>query len=113
VFVTSGKKNTLVIPFIVMLTTVSQFILTASNDHVILQETEKRRRVEEAYKNAVTELKKKSHFGGPDYEVQILLLKFLKTLPLLFLKDGKGVCRSRCLACASVFMPILFFHLGN
>ncbi|KAF1507314.1 Collagen type IV alpha-3-binding protein, partial [Megadyptes antipodes antipodes] len=31
-------------------------------------ETEKRRRVEEAYKNAVTELKKKSHFGGPDYE---------------------------------------------
>lgn len=36
---------------------------------VILQETEKRRRTEEAYKNAVTELKKKSHFGGPDYEV--------------------------------------------
>lgn len=35
---------------------------------VILQETEKRRRTEEAYKNAVTELKKKSHFGGPDYE---------------------------------------------
>lgn len=33
------------------------------------QETEKRRRIEEAYKNAVTELKKKSHFGGPDYEV--------------------------------------------
>ncbi|XP_076217406.1 ceramide transfer protein-like isoform X3 [Aptenodytes patagonicus] len=32
------------------------------------KETEKRRRVEEAYKNAVTELKKKSHFGGPDYE---------------------------------------------
>lgn len=33
------------------------------------QETEKKRRVEEAYKNAMTELKKKSHFGGPDYEV--------------------------------------------
>ncbi|NXS53366.1 C43BP protein, partial [Brachypteracias leptosomus] len=32
------------------------------------KEMEKRRRVEEAYKNAVTELKKKSHFGGPDYE---------------------------------------------
>eukprot|EP00076_Gallus_gallus_P014360 XP_015133121.1 collagen type IV alpha-3-binding protein isoform X2 [Gallus gallus] len=32
------------------------------------KETEKRRRTEEAYKNAVTELKKKSHFGGPDYE---------------------------------------------
>lgn len=32
------------------------------------KETEKRRRVEEAYKNAMTELKKKSHFGGPDYE---------------------------------------------
>ncbi|XP_018099862.1 ceramide transfer protein isoform X2 [Xenopus laevis] len=32
------------------------------------KEIEKRRRVEEAYKNAMTELKKKSHFGGPDYE---------------------------------------------
>uniref|UniRef100_A0A8C3M1P9 Ceramide transfer protein n=1 Tax=Chrysolophus pictus TaxID=9089 RepID=A0A8C3M1P9_CHRPC len=32
------------------------------------KEVEKRRRTEEAYKNAVTELKKKSHFGGPDYE---------------------------------------------
>ncbi|KAM9450965.1 ceramide transfer protein isoform 1-T1 [Clarias gariepinus] len=32
------------------------------------KETEKRRRVEEAYKTALTELKKKSHFGGPDYE---------------------------------------------
>ncbi|XP_029431029.1 collagen type IV alpha-3-binding protein isoform X2 [Rhinatrema bivittatum] len=32
------------------------------------KEIEKRRRIEEAYKNAMTELKKKSHFGGPDYE---------------------------------------------
>uniref|UniRef100_G1NPW9 Uncharacterized protein n=2 Tax=Meleagris gallopavo TaxID=9103 RepID=G1NPW9_MELGA len=32
------------------------------------KEIEKRRRTEEAYKNALTELKKKSHFGGPDYE---------------------------------------------
>nr|XP_033785195.1 ceramide transfer protein isoform X4 [Geotrypetes seraphini] len=32
------------------------------------KEVEKRRRIEEAYKNALTELKKKSHFGGPDYE---------------------------------------------
>ncbi|KAG7477025.1 hypothetical protein MATL_G00088930 [Megalops atlanticus] len=32
------------------------------------KEMEKRRRVEEAYKTAVAELKKKSHFGGPDYE---------------------------------------------
>ncbi|XP_052631245.1 ceramide transfer protein-like isoform X5 [Harpia harpyja] len=32
------------------------------------KEIEKRRKIEEAYKNAVTELKKKSHFGGPDYE---------------------------------------------
>ncbi|XP_030366948.1 ceramide transfer protein isoform X7 [Strigops habroptila] len=32
------------------------------------KEIEKRRRIEESYKNAVTELKKKSHFGGPDYE---------------------------------------------
>lgn len=30
---------------------------------------EKRRRAEEACKNAMIELKKKSHFGGPDYEV--------------------------------------------
>nr|XP_035956837.1 ceramide transfer protein isoform X3 [Halichoerus grypus] len=32
------------------------------------KDSEKRRRIEEAYKNAMTELKKKSHFGGPDYE---------------------------------------------
>ncbi|KAM9510105.1 ceramide transfer protein-like isoform 3-T3 [Guaruba guarouba] len=32
------------------------------------KEIEKRRRIEESYRNAVTELKKKSHFGGPDYE---------------------------------------------
>lgn len=25
--------------------------------------------MEEAYKSALSELKKKSHFGGPDYEV--------------------------------------------
>ncbi|KAG7481436.1 hypothetical protein MATL_G00066560 [Megalops atlanticus] len=31
-------------------------------------EMEKRRRVEDAYKTAMAELKKKSHFGGPDYE---------------------------------------------
>ncbi|KAM9858689.1 ceramide transfer protein-like [Aulostomus maculatus] len=32
------------------------------------KELEKRRRVEDAYKSAMNELKKKSHFGGPDYE---------------------------------------------
>ncbi|XP_061116940.1 ceramide transfer protein-like isoform X5 [Conger conger] len=32
------------------------------------KEMEKRRRVEDAYKTAMAELKKKSHFGGPDYE---------------------------------------------
>ncbi|XP_061763897.1 ceramide transfer protein-like isoform X2 [Nerophis ophidion] len=32
------------------------------------KEMEKRRRVEERYKAALDELKKKSHFGGPDYE---------------------------------------------
>ncbi|CAB1318698.1 unnamed protein product [Coregonus sp. 'balchen'] len=32
------------------------------------KETEKRRRIEEGYKSALSELKKKSHFGGPDYE---------------------------------------------
>lgn len=36
------------------------------------QELEKRRRVEDAYKSAVSELKKKSHYGGPDYEVKRL-----------------------------------------
>ncbi|XP_062874055.1 ceramide transfer protein isoform X2 [Trichomycterus rosablanca] len=32
------------------------------------KEMERRRRVEESYKSALTELKKKSHYGGPDYE---------------------------------------------
>jgi hypothetical protein len=38
---------------------------------VRVQELEKRRRVEDAYKSALSELKKKSHYGGPDYEVII------------------------------------------
>lgn len=33
---------------------------------------EKRRRIEEGYQSALNELKKKSHFGGPDYEVECL-----------------------------------------
>ena len=37
---------------------------------VCVQELEKRRRVEDAYKSAVNELKKKSHYGGPDYEAR-------------------------------------------
>ncbi|KAK9522661.1 hypothetical protein VZT92_019110 [Zoarces viviparus] len=32
------------------------------------KELDKRRRVEDAYKSAVNEIKKKSHYGGPDYE---------------------------------------------
>uniref|UniRef100_A0A3B3TLH7 Ceramide transporter 1 n=3 Tax=Poecilia latipinna TaxID=48699 RepID=A0A3B3TLH7_9TELE len=32
------------------------------------KEMEKRRRIEESYISALNELKKKSHFGGPDYE---------------------------------------------
>uniref|UniRef100_A0AAY4A0D1 Ceramide transfer protein n=1 Tax=Denticeps clupeoides TaxID=299321 RepID=A0AAY4A0D1_9TELE len=32
------------------------------------KELEKRRRVEEAYRGALAELKKKPHYGGPDYE---------------------------------------------
>lgn len=48
-----------------------------------MQEVEKRRRIEEAYKNAMTELKKKSHFGGPDYEVCIYLqVPWIYILPL-------------------------------
>lgn len=36
------------------------------------KETEKRRRIEEGYHSALSELKKKSHFRGPDYEVRRL-----------------------------------------
>uniref|UniRef100_A0A665X1X5 Ceramide transfer protein n=1 Tax=Echeneis naucrates TaxID=173247 RepID=A0A665X1X5_ECHNA len=32
------------------------------------KEMEKRRRIEDSYQSALNELKKKSHFGGPDYE---------------------------------------------
>ncbi|KAG7318492.1 hypothetical protein KOW79_018247 [Hemibagrus wyckioides] len=32
------------------------------------KEMEQRKRIEESYKSAITELKKKSHYGGPDYE---------------------------------------------
>ncbi|XP_041793288.1 ceramide transfer protein-like isoform X3 [Chelmon rostratus] len=32
------------------------------------KELEKRRRIEDAYKSAMIELKKKTHYGGPDYE---------------------------------------------
>ncbi|XP_030593222.1 collagen type IV alpha-3-binding protein-like isoform X3 [Archocentrus centrarchus] len=32
------------------------------------KELEKRRKVEDAYRSALSELKKKSHYGGPDYE---------------------------------------------
>lgn len=39
---------------------------------VCVQELEKRRRVEDAYKSAMYELKKKSHYGGPDYEARWL-----------------------------------------
>lgn len=75
------EKAALIILSIGLCTVVSQFIHAASNGHVLLQETEKRRRAEEAYKNAMTELKKKSHFGGPDYEVQI---------PLTISKNARG-----------------------
>ena len=34
--------------------------------------------MEEAYKSALTELKKKSHYGGPDYEVSFLALLYSK-----------------------------------
>ncbi|KAK2845720.1 hypothetical protein Q7C36_010574 [Tachysurus vachellii] len=32
------------------------------------KEMQQRKKVEESYKSAITELKKKSHYGGPDYE---------------------------------------------
>lgn len=40
-----------------------------------MQELEKRRRVEDAYKSAMNELKKKSHYGGPDYEARLNWIK--------------------------------------
>uniref|UniRef100_A0A8C9F7E0 Ceramide transfer protein n=1 Tax=Pavo cristatus TaxID=9049 RepID=A0A8C9F7E0_PAVCR len=61
------------------------------------KEIEKRRRTEEAYKNAVTELKKKSHFGGPDYEVHgynfFLIEEFSDTslLPVLLQSQNEKV----------------------
>lgn len=35
-----------------------------------MQELEKRRKIEDAYKSVLNELKKKSHYGGPDYEAR-------------------------------------------
>uniref|UniRef100_A0A8K9Y1H0 Ceramide transfer protein n=1 Tax=Oncorhynchus mykiss TaxID=8022 RepID=A0A8K9Y1H0_ONCMY len=45
------------------------------------KETEKRRRIEEGYHSALSELKKKSHFGGPDYEEGPNII--LSSIPLL------------------------------
>lgn len=39
------------------------------------KEMQQRRKVEESYKSAITELKKKSHYGGPDYEVSQIHFK--------------------------------------
>lgn len=39
-------------------------------EFLCVKEMEKRRRIEEGYKSALNELKKKAHFGGPDYEVE-------------------------------------------
>lgn len=36
---------------------------------VCVKEMDKRRRIEDSCKSALNDLKKKSHFGGPDYEV--------------------------------------------
>lgn len=44
--------------------------INSSTVYLCVQEMEKRRRIEEGYKSALNELKKKSHFGGPDYEVR-------------------------------------------
>lgn len=44
------------------------------SEFLCVKEMEKRRRIEEGYKSALNELKKKSHFGGPDYEVVFVKL---------------------------------------
>uniref|UniRef100_A0A4W5LNA9 Uncharacterized protein n=1 Tax=Hucho hucho TaxID=62062 RepID=A0A4W5LNA9_9TELE len=49
------------------------------------QETEKRRRIEEGYKSALSELKKKSHFRGPDYEVRRLQDRGTESVFIIFL----------------------------
>lgn len=54
----------------------SQWRLFHVSVFLCVKEMEKRRRIEESYKSALNELKKKSHFGGPDYEVKCFF--FLK-----------------------------------
>lgn len=49
--------------------------LTTIHCSLCVQELEKRRRVEDAYKSALNELKKKSHYGGPDYEARLNWIK--------------------------------------
>lgn len=49
---------------------------------VSFQEMERRRRTEDAYKAALSELKKKPHYGGPDYEVRTALFMALFTIVL-------------------------------
>uniref|UniRef100_A0A3P8VVR4 Ceramide transporter 1a n=1 Tax=Cynoglossus semilaevis TaxID=244447 RepID=A0A3P8VVR4_CYNSE len=51
-----------------LLTYSTQRWIPLQTDSLFFAELEKRRRVEDAYKCAVNELKKKSHYGGPDYE---------------------------------------------
>lgn len=59
---------------------------------------EKRRRIEEGYKSALNELKKKSHFGGPDYEV-------------VFVKLVNGTTRQKL--CSSFKMePLCYWQEG-
>uniref|UniRef100_A0A4W3GSH6 Ceramide transfer protein n=1 Tax=Callorhinchus milii TaxID=7868 RepID=A0A4W3GSH6_CALMI len=46
------------------------------------KEIEKKRRIEDAYKNAMSELKKKCHFGGPDYESLKYQIHWSAAVPL-------------------------------
>lgn len=62
----------------VFLSSGQQLRLLHGSVFLCVKEMEKRRRIEESYKSALNELKKKSHFGGPDYEVKCLFVCFFK-----------------------------------
>lgn len=71
---TCGEENTIYSLYIMtpLRSWIQWFILDIVKLWVTLflqKEVDRRRRAEDAYKAALTELKRKPHYGGPDYEV--------------------------------------------
>lgn len=62
------------------------------SEFLCVKEMEKKRRIEEGYKSALNDLKKKSHFGGPDYEVVFVKLIIGTTSQKLCSSFKDGVC---------------------